>query len=352
MNIHLPFDEAWNLQNRAIQQALLLADDPRFNVQIYTSISHALLEVCYSLSELIPHKKTLTHFNNLGPNFDSVAVSLSKRELTLKSFSRDEIAKPEYLISLSKELLMLITSEDDPIVAARYDFSFLEEQLKEKKYFHVRLSNFLHLVEPIRLPTHYEVLVLPLSLDRTLVISGERAKIRPDMTPKMKLDWSAQDSVLKTVMKLSLFEAGRSLHPDQSDQMRLRHKIQRDQILEFESELPAGITPFFKTSDRVFDRSVLLCAGVDGLSMITRLEALISEESMNPLETNSSLETTSLCRWQNSKLFAYLVTQGHKSEALRGLILIEARLLNAKFKAQLTKVHLELLAEQNEILEF
>ena len=80
MNIHLPFDENWSQQNKILQTALGLADDPRFSVQIYTSISHALLEVCYSLSDLIPHKKTIAHFKSIGPDFVSVAVSLSKRE--------------------------------------------------------------------------------------------------------------------------------------------------------------------------------------------------------------------------------------------------------------------------------
>ena len=345
MNIHLPFDEKWSQQNKILQTALGLADDPRFSVQIYTSISHALLEVCYSLSDLIPHKKTITHFKSIGPDFDSVAVSLSKRELTLKSFSRDEILKPEYLVSLSKELLLLVSSFDDPILANRHDFSFLDEQLKEKKYFHIKVSHFLHFSEPVKLPTHYEVLILPLTADRTLVIGGERAKIRPDMTPKMHLNWDAQSNLVKSVQALSFFETGRNLNPAQEVKLKANSLELRKKVLEFESDLPKGISALHSTQDRVFDRSVLFCEGVDGLSLVSKLAETYQGEV-------KYFETTSLCRWQDIRFFEYLLAQGHSAEKLRGLILIDAEILGPQFKVKLGKVHQDLLAEQNEVLEF
>ncbi len=337
MNIHLPFDEEWSHQNKVIRGSLGLADDPRFTIQIYTSISHALAEVCFALGDLIPHKKTLVHFKDLGPSFDSVAVSLSKREMTIRSFSRDEILKPEYLNGLSKELLLLITSVDDPIVAARHDFSFLAEQLKEKKYFHIKLSNFQHFSEPVQLPTHYEVLILPLSLDRTLVIAGERAKLRPEIAPKLKVEWSQG---LDRLTELSLFETGRELNPKQSVKLNADAQKNRQQILAFEKNLPKGIKAFFTTENRIFDRSVLICEGVDGLSIGSRLS------------NSGGIETTSLCKWQDAKLFEYLYRQNHTPESLRGMILIDVKLLSAEFKNKLEKVYKELLSEQNETLQF
>lgn len=338
MNIHLPVDDIWSSQNKAIRLVLGLAEDPRFSVQIYTSVSHALSEVCFSLSDLIPHKKTIAHYNKMGPDFDSVAVSLSKKELTLRHFSYDEISNPDYLVGLSKDLLMLVTSFDDPITAARHDFTFLESQLKEKRYFHIKLSNFLHASEPIKLPTHYEVLLLSLGPHRTLVIAGERAKLKPDLTPKLAVDWSQG---IESVSDLALFEAGRDLNPTQSEKLKSQSDLRCQHILEFEKDLPQGITAYFtSTSERVFDRCVLSCRGVDGLSMITRLAEYIVE----PYE--GMLETTSLCRWQNAKMFEYLGTD------LRGLILIDAKLLNSIFKTLIGKVYKDLLSEQSEIIKF
>ena len=341
MNIHLPFDEKWNQHNKQLQQLLGLADDPRFAVQIYTSISQALTEVCYSLSDLIPHKKTIAHFKNIGPDFDSVAVSLSKRELTIKNFSRDEISKPEYLTGLSKELLLLVTSFDDPIVAARHDFSFLDEQLKEKKYFHIRLSNFLHFSESMRLPSHYEVLILSLSRDRTLVIAGERAKIRPEIAPKLNVNWQRE----LPLASISLYESTRNLNSNQTENLKQLAASNRAKVLAFELDLPKGISTFFRDETRVFDRSVLLCDGVDGLSMITKLSQLTGVNS-------EQFETTSLCRWQDARLFEYLYKQNHSPEALRGLIIIDVNLLNEDFKKTLAKIYSELLTEQNESLDF
>ncbi len=344
MIIHLPADETWNAENKAIRASLGLADDPRFTVQIYTSISHALAEVCFSLSDLIPHKKTFAYFDKNGPEFDSVAVSLSKKEMTLKSFSRDEISKPEYLVGLSKDLLALVTSSDDPILAARHDFGFLDDQLKEKRYFHVRISNFLHQLESFRLPTHYEVLILSLGADRTLVIAGERAKIKPELTPKLCIPWNAENRVLAAVSALAPFEKGRELNPIQAEKLKAKADLQCQHILEFERDLPAGISPYFGAGqDRVFDRAAMVCEGVDGLSMITRLQEYIVE----PLTSvQLALETTSLCRWQNARFFEYLGLD----EKIRGVILIDAQILNSVFKALVAKVYLELLAEQNEVL--
>ncbi len=341
MNIHLPADDIWSSQNKAIRQACGLADDPRFTVQIFTSISHALSEVCFSLSDLIPHKKTVTHFDKLGPDFDSVAVSLSKKELTLRHFSRDEISNPDYLTGFSKDLLMLVTSFDDPIVASKHDFLFLEDQLKEKRYFHIKISNFLHQSEPIRLPTHYEVLVLSLTNDRTLVIAGERAKLKVELTPKLRIDWNFENKVSNVVNELAFFEKNREMNPLQAEKLKLQTDYHCQQILAFEKDLPAGITPYFTSiSDRVFDRSVLICDGVDGVSLVTRLAEYVVEPN------DDLLETTSLCRWQNAKLFEYLDC----SQNLRGLILIDAKLLNSVFKTLLGKVYKDLLAEQNETL--
>lgn len=68
--------------------------------------------------------------------------------------------------------------------------------------------------------------------------------------------------------------------------------------------------------------------------------------------SESGLETTSLCKWQDSKLFDYLYKQNHTPTSLRGMILIDVKLLNAEFKKKLEKVYKDLLSEQNEVLEF
>ncbi len=331
MRLNLPKTELWSSQNQIYQQALGLAEDPRFSVQIYTSVSHALGEVCSSLSDLIPHKRTVAHFSLMGPDFDSVAVSLSKKELTLKSFKYDEISAPEYFTPLAKDLLMLVTCFDDPVTAARHDFLFLEERLKEKKYFHIKLSNFLHSQEPLKLPTHYEVLVLSLTADRTLVIAGERAKLKPDFTPKLSIEWDADESVLSEVQKL------RFLDKSKINEEEIQKK--RAKILSFEKDLPKGISAFFSAdASRVFDRSVLTCEGVDGLSAISRL--------------GENLETTSLCRHFDQKMFQHLVSQGHSLEKLRGTILIDEKQVSPDFKKLLAKVYADLLKEQHEVLNF
>ena len=135
MNIYLPQDDFWVNENKSIAQTLGLDDDPRFSIQLYTSLSHALFEVCLSLGDLIPHKKTISFYNRTGPNFENVAVALSKREFTLRSFSREEIVAPAFFGPAAKDLLMIVTSHDDTVTARLNDFSFLSESLKEKKHF-------------------------------------------------------------------------------------------------------------------------------------------------------------------------------------------------------------------------
>ncbi len=332
MRLNLPQTDHWAQLNQTYRQALGLADDPRYSVQIYTSVSHALSEVCTALSDLIPHKRTLAHFSTLGPDFDSVAVTLSKKELTLRKFTHDEILNPEYLTALAKDLLLLVTAVDDPVTAERHDFGFVADLLKEKKYFHIKLSNFLHAHQPIQLPTHYEVLILSLTKDRTLVIAGERAKIKPDLTPKLVMDWDASGEVLKAVKSL-FFKATRAAD-DKAQKVSAR-------ILEFEKNLPNGIRPYFlPDSPRVFDRSVLVCDGVDGLSLASRLGDA------------ANFETTSLCRHFDPKLFSHLIRSDISYDNLRGMILIDENYLTPEFKKKLTQTYQDLLKEQNEIIKF
>jgi hypothetical protein len=332
MRLNLPRTDDWAQLNQSYRQALGLADDPRYSIQIYTSVSHALSEVCTSLSDLIPHKRTVAHFASMGPDFDSVAVTLSKKELTLKKFTHEEILAAEFFTPLAKDLLLLVTGIDDPVTAARHDFNFLTERLKEKKYYHIQLSNFLHAHEPIKLPTHYEVLVLSLTQNRTLVIAGERAKIKPDLTPKLVIDWDPSGEVLNAVQNIFLKKTSAGDEKVQEANAR---------ILEFEKNLPSGMRPYFSLgAARVFDRAVVLCEGVDGLSLISRLGE------------DSNFETTSLCRHFDQKLFLHLISSEISFENLRGMILIDESQLSPEFKKKLTQTYTELLSEQNEVINF
>jgi len=119
----------------------------------------------------------------------------------------------------------------------------------------------------------------------------------------------------------------------------------RAAVLDFESKLPSGFLPYFPLdafedleAGRVWDRSVIYHPDYDGLAVIDGLVITGSETLPAPGADHASLETTSPCRWESPRLAEWLKARGESEARLRGLVLLDAQMLNAETASRLEEV--------------
>jgi hypothetical protein len=319
--------EAWTALCDRYREKLPYPEKSQVQVQIYSGYRHALLEITQSLSRLFTHKKTIAVSSKTEPSFESVAVGFSEEGCVVQTLETQTAAQvaPE-LAKQTKELLFTLVSEDDPITGRLYDFSPIDQALKDQRVFRIKLSHEAFRTRALEKPGLYEIQILSLRPDLALVIAGERCRIHPALAPR--LPWTVPDDA--TIAK--------DLTPLASS---------KSEIEAFESQLPAGFRRYFDANaPRLMDRAVIWHPAFDGSAIIDELASTLGEKLARPGE-NSALETSSPCRWPSPRLTEWLLSRGEKEEVLRGMIVISADLVKRGLTPQLSQVAATLTKLQN-----
>ena len=318
MRIDLIPPDAWTELCDRYRAQLPIPERDQIQVQIYSGYRHALLEITQSLARLFTHKKTIAISSKTEPSFESIAVGFSEDGSQVQVLDTATIAtQSPHLATMSKELLFTLVSEDDPITGRLYDFSPLDQALKEQRIFRLKLSHDAFRSRPLVKPGPYEILVHSLRPDLALVVAGERCRIMPSLAPR--LPWKLPDAT----------EIATDLAPMTSS---------KNEIEKFEANLPAGFKRYFTAGEaRLEDRAVIWHPSFDGSAVIEELARVLGEK-IGPPGENTGLETSSPCRWPSSRLTDWLLARGEKEEILRGMVVISADLVKRGLDTQLTQV--------------
>ena len=315
MRIPLRSSEPWERLNSEfrlsfIESGLALTD--MHTVQVYQGIYHALLESCQALVETFPHKKLIAVPDRYRVFFDSVTVHLSRLGIKCFSYSRENTPDVKlWLESVQKDLLLVSLIEDDPITGKLLDNSWIESELLDKKVFRLRLFFEKHRYFQPDLPQPYELQLRSCDRSTTVVLGGERARLRPAIAPRLCWPDYTKDLIRELVSSVSM-----------ADQSKLR-----SEILNFEKKLSKEFMSFFNEDEkRIYDRAVFYSSKIDGEALIRELAGPL----IATLGSNVDIETLSPCRWnfdlEIDPIFSEKEARNLSAEEMRGLVLVGPKL--------------------------
>jgi hypothetical protein len=327
MRIDLPEYENWSALSEQYRSVISLSEpalrDPQVQIQIYAGYQHALWEVTRGLATLFSHKKTIAVVDKVEPAFESLAMAFAEEGYSIKVLSREEMEQPSvWVAQLQAELLFVLTSEDDPVTAGIRKYDALLESLKDKRIFRISLSHGLHCVRPLERPAPFEVRILSLTPERALLVAGERCRVHPPVVSRLPWALTKDEEIQSQLAVLSREASGKF----------------QDEVMKFESRLPDGFLPFFKSGqERIFDRAVIYHPDLDGLAVIDELARETGVQLPAP-GRQTPLESTSPCRWENPRFAEWLLKSGQSEEIIRGMVVIAAEHLELVTPERLGKI--------------
>ncbi len=329
MRIDLQRTDSWHKANAAYAEALELTES-QVQVQLYPGVKAALWEVCTQLTQLVPNKRTIYYLKDAEPLFESVAVHLSREGFKVKALDATELNNPSaWFEAVQRELLFIVDLQDEPVTGELYDFPELDKTIADKRTYRISVSHARHSSQQIPLPTPYRTNLLSIDLEKTVALLGERVRTQPPVASGMI--WPSQNpEKAKEELKITESKA---------------YEVQKQKVLGFEKSLPQGAKAVLKTENRLYDRALLSFDDLDGLSLITELSCELATE-IKPAGCKGPLETTSLCRWQDEKIWQGLISKGFTATQLRGLIAISAELIDDKLKSKIEIARQHVLKQQ------
>ncbi len=338
MRIDLQQPDTWAGVNQTYREALALPG-AGYSVQSYMGLRHAIWEICLGLTQLFPTKKTIVYSHHSRSVFENMAVALSREGFTIKLLTDAEMNSPAFALDPHlKDLLFLFWSVDDPVTGELFQYPALQESLKDKRIHRIEVSHSKHTCIAPQVPLPFDAKILSIRGDRAISVSGERFKMQPPIASG--LNWPS----------LSLEQA-------QSDLARhdeALYETMKSRVLTFEDNLPSGAERVLaQDKQRLFDRALFAFRDLDGLAFIIELAQHLGLDVREP-GVASRIETTSLCRWKDERIFKDLgredlQREGLAPELIRGLVLLSAETLVGDIKGQVEKTRKKLLALQNSL---
>jgi hypothetical protein len=329
MRIDLQRTDSWHKANAAYAEVLGLTES-QLQVQLYPGVKAALWEVCTQLTQLVPNKRTIYYLKEAEPLFESVAVHLSREGFKVKALDAAELNNPSaWFEAIQRELLFIVDLQDEPVTGELYDFPELDKAIADKRTYRISVSHARHNSLQIAPPTQYRTNLLSIDLEKTVAILGERVRVQPPVASGMI--WATPDKS-KAKEELQITD-------------NKTYEAQKQKVQAFEKSLPQGAKKVLQTENRLYDRAIISFDDLDGLSLITELSCELARE-LKPAGNKGPLETTSLCRWEDEKIWQGLVTKGFTQTQLRGLVAISAELIDDKLKSKIETARNHVLKQQ------
>jgi hypothetical protein len=304
--------------------------EPALPILIYNGYQHALWEVSQGLAKLFSHKKTIAILHGDEPSYAAIASAFSEDGYIIKSLKLEDFKDPSaWLAPIQNELLFVLFAQDDLVTGAIHDVSTLNATLKDKRVFRVSISHSAHQLRAQTRPEPFEVRILSLATERALLVAGERCRISSPVADR--LPWRL-DEPERVTAELAVTSAA---------EVEARQK----RVLNFEKNLPDGFQPYFAADAvRVFDRAVIFHPGLDGSAVVDALAGAGVEKKVGGAV---DFDSTSPCRWENTRFTDWLSEKGVAPEVIRGLVVLSVDRLDDQLNARLGETARHLLKLQN-----
>lgn len=300
-------------------------------VQAYMGMPHALYEATQGVARLYSHRKTVAVVPPVEPVVESVLIAFSEEGYTLKYLTEEEAtdATGAWLEPIGNELVFVIWSNDDPVTGRLYERESLNEALKDKRVFRISLNHSPAFIpQVLTRPAPFETRLLSVRENLALVLAGERFRVRPIIASQ--LPWEHDISGLR-------------LHAVEAAEVERLKK----NVIEFEAKLPNGFKPYFSAADkRIYDRAVFYCECLDGSALIELL-ADSTGRKLGPAGSQNVFEALSPCRWNDPRLLDWLLKRGEKEDVIRGLVLIDAAVIDDELSKRLDEAAATLFRMQS-----
>ena len=320
MRIDLPARDAWMALSDQYRKGIGLPE-PALPILIYNGYQHALWEVTQGLAKLFSHKKTIAILHGDEPSYAAIASAFSEDGYIIKSLRLDDFKDPSaWLAPMQNELLFVLYAQDDLVTGALHDVTALNAALKDKRVFRVSISHSAHQLRAQARPEPFEVRLLSLATDRALLVAGERCRITSPVADR--LPWRL-DEPKRVTAELGVASAAEVI-------------ARQKRVLDFEKNLPQGFQPYFAAgAERVFDRAVIFHPGLDGSAVVDSLAGAAGD-----------FDSTSPCRWENTRFTDWLTEKGMAPEVIRGLVVLSVDRLDDQLKTRLGEIARKLLKLQ------
>ncbi len=301
--------------------------DPTIEVRVGLSLKSSVLETCLGLSLFYSHKKSLAQFSGGTFAFEAAIPVLMKEGFQAQKLSIVENPenKKKFLEELKKETLMCLAPLNHPVTGESFSNGDDANILESRKIFSVKVD---HQVSGTSIQGigDYEIRILSLSSEFSLILLGEKVKFPPLFIHQIY--WSTE----RKKEFLEKLENRLNLEQEKSDNdLEDLGKI----ISDFETFAEQnGFQKFFSDSKaRAQDRALIYNSKIHGDLLVEKLYLALGKQ--RPLAGESALiQTTNLCYWGGVKMYDQWWEKVPSEEVLSSLISISADALkNPKFRA-------------------
>lgn len=312
----LPF-ESWENLNAQIKTAMHA--DVSVETRVYSGLAAAVYELAMGMAQFYSHKRSVGIVPGQTPHYQALLPYLYKEGYEIQFLKEGQDSKT-FVDSLKKDTNFVISCEDHPVTGQIYDVDPLDQQLNEKKIYHLRISHQLHFFQKPEIRP-YSARICSFNPKTTVALLGAKFKSPPLIAPTM--DWS-------------------DLAPLQAIQLSVQSAQEDAATVEkIESNLPMGFKPLLTMEPRIFDRALIFSEELGGEAVQQFLASQLNVELKRP-SWETQIETTHQCRWGGIPLAESWWKPKPHDDILRGLLILGLETLkNPGFQSALEKAHQE-----------
>lgn len=307
--------ETWETLNSTIKNQWSVASD--VSVRVYSDLPAAVYEVAQGTAQFLSHKRSLAFIKGQTFAIQPLLPYFYKEAYQIQILSHQGLADMKtWVENLKKDTLFVLFCEDHPVTGEKYPWQEMDALLNEKRIFSVRISHNSHFVEEQEI-LPYSIRICSYSQKMAVAFCGNKFKSPPLIAPA---GYWGSDELKKEVL---------SLERKKQDDKKL--------VTQFETNLPEGFHRFINHEQRVYDRAVIYSKDVNGEAVQQYISTALNLP-MNAPGAEALIETTSLCRWGGTKGFDDWWEPVPDKNTLRGLLVIDVKLLkNPELTAELKK---------------
>ncbi|MCB0411280.1 MAG: hypothetical protein KDD22_02065, partial [Bdellovibrionales bacterium] len=141
MLIHFHKPEEWLHLNQQVESHFHL-NAHSSKAKVYQGLHHALVEIVFGLARQFPFKKYVFYQKGHDPFVDQAAGSLMRCGVKVQAYSKEELQDFEnFKERFNKETLLVLHTEDDPLLGLLFNSKKLENYLFESKIFSLKVSH-------------------------------------------------------------------------------------------------------------------------------------------------------------------------------------------------------------------
>ncbi len=328
--MHIDFQPpfVWQELNDKAEAALGIAPNGG-SLKIVAGPRQALKEVTLGIVRQFPHKKKIYFFRGIDPMLETAVAGLAAEGCTVQGLDAKLMSRPDELNqAIDADALLVLVSEDDPLLGRLNELEALERLSETAKFFLIRVSHFHHRYLPLttQFPRHL-IRVNSLGPRLAVILTSARVRWPIQFVESTGLPIDALPSVLT---------------------LKNQELVNPMAIERFEDLATTfGAFPAFPAgTHRVPDRAIIYWKDMDGLAVMERLAdrmGLLIPAAGEP----TPIETTSLNRWRATKAMAWLVNYGFTDEMVRGSLILDHDLLSPELVEHLKVIRAEILAVQS-----